>query len=76
MEEQNAIVVLLREKELLEMDSRELLHRYGSILEQRGIIRHQARFDELNKLERELWVYQTELLKRLQKVPNDFKSRI
>ena len=69
-EKKAAIKFLEREKELREMDSRELLHRFGNVAGYH--FNRQYMGKETADLEKELWEYESELLKRLCKRPNEF----
>jgi len=65
---------LLREKEIREMDSRELLHRYDNVCGYRCLANWRGYYEELPKIEKERWEYESELLKRLSERPNDIQS--
>lgn len=54
-----------RQKELREMHSRELLHRYQNVAGGRAIWNHQGRFEDVKSADKELQEYENELLYRL-----------
>ena len=71
---------VFRQKELKEMDSRELLYRYTAISGYREVLVYRSVFEDivkdLDRLEKEKWFYESELLKRLDKKPNNYNPRI